>query len=72
MITVAGSNSVREVYNAEYHNVPSSEVKSGPQASNPGMYLYGATLNNGGIQSTKEINQPVPNPKMTFVKQNKM
>lgn len=61
-MTVAGSSRVSDVYNAEYHKVPASEVKSGPQASSPGMYLYGATLNKGGMQSTSDIIQPNPNP----------
>lgn len=64
MITVAGRSRVSDVYKVEYHKVPVSEVKSGPQASSPGMYLYGATLNNGGIQSSSEIIHPNPNPKI--------
>lgn len=64
MIIVAGSNNVSDVYNDEYQNVPTSE-KSGPQASNPGMYLYGAILNNGGMHSKNAIIQPVPSPIIT-------
>lgn len=59
---MAGSNKVSDVYKAEYHNAPAPFEKSGAQAPNSGLYLYGAIVNNGGMHNAKDTVQPAPKP----------
>lgn len=62
---MAGKSKVNAVYNAEYHKLPYPE-KSGAHAPNPGLYVYGAIVNNGGKHKATDTNHPAPNPANTY------
>lgn len=61
-IRVAGSKRVSAVYRAEYHKAPVPLEKSGAQAPNPGLYLYGAIVKKGGTHNAKDTVHPAPKP----------
>lgn len=65
MMSVAGSNSVRAVYSAEYHRAPEPREKSGAHAPNPGLKEYGAMVKRGGRQRANETSHPAPRPAIT-------